>query len=158
MDQADGSAPSPPTERWLYAVGMLVACGLCWSAWATVRDHQRAARSDMQVAGHMTGGYQGLQSRRGSQVVSTIYYPVFSYQIAEGRLEIGTASDSVARDEIEAGRTMTLRLVQERPTIVRLAAKMPAGVGPAPWILGGLACSLGLASLIGMIGSRRHAA
>ncbi|WP_211877852.1 DUF3455 domain-containing protein [Plastoroseomonas hellenica] len=155
---AAGQAPArPPVKRWVCVLGLLIAFGLGWGGWAVVQDHQRAATTGSEVEGRMTGGYREVTSRRGGRVVSTSYYPTFSYRTAEGRIALGTVSDAIERAEIGVGRTMLLRVVPGDPPTVRIAAELAAGPGAVPWVLGGLALALGIPSAIGLFRRRRAA-
>jgi hypothetical protein len=144
-------AARAPVKRWVCVLGLLIAFGLAWGGWAVVQDHQRVAASGVEVEGRMTGGYREVTSRRGGRVVSTSYYPTFSYRTADGRISLGTVSDAIERNEIRAGRTMPLLMVPGDPPVVRIAAEVAAGPGALPWVLGGLALALGVPSALGLL-------
>ncbi|WP_426954087.1 DUF3592 domain-containing protein [Muricoccus radiodurans] len=152
---AGGRAGRPPVKRWICVLGLLAAFGLSWGAWALVQDHQRAATSGIEVEGRMTGGYREVQSRRGNRVVSTTFYPSFSYRTPEGRVALATVSDSVEREEIRAGRTMPLRFVPGDPPVIRLASAVAGGPGAWPWVLAAFAMALGIPSAMGLLRRRQ---
>ena len=138
-------------------IGLLLATGFGYGAWMWTADHRH-----MQAVGRATEGTivgrredrgRGRGVSGGEQYVS--WRPVFRFPAAEGTSVEAVAQQRMEPDDIRVGRTMPIVYDPADPTQVYLATALAKGPGFTPWLLGGVALSIGAASLFFLRRSRR---
>ncbi len=163
-DLPETAAAGTTARRWPHrvacALGLLIASGFAFAAWAVWDDHRSMTRAGIATDGTILrheevrrAEVRGGELRRGEEVT---YRLTVRFRTTGGETVEGTAAPDIAlpRAEVEPGRVMRVVYDPANPADIRLATALEQGPGAAPWMLAGFALAVGVPCAVGLFRRR----